>query len=153
MRFNLRICLIVSTVSRPNRLRDFTKIRSIFSSAIFKQLLIAGAMIHPQARGGIIVNSDKPPIRISLDIFGVKLDLIFQTALLFLMARAAPAVSRHPELLDPDRYQSFTLWYLNDISRHDKTSMFSTHVFMSSITWRFLQKEKLPFSLVYKAKM
>ena len=27
MRFNLRICLIVSTASRPNRLRDFTKIR------------------------------------------------------------------------------------------------------------------------------
>ena len=110
-------------------------------------------MIPSQTRGGIIANSDKPPIRILLDVSGIKLNLVFQTVLLLLMARADPTVSRHPELLDPDRCQSFTLWYLNDISRHNKTSMLSTHAFMSSITWRFLKKEKLHFSLVYKAKM
>ena len=110
-------------------------------------------MIPSQTRGGIIVNSNKPPIRISLDVFSIKLDLVLQAVLLLLMARADPTVSHHPKLLDSNRCQSFTLWSLNDISRHDKTSTFSAHVFMSSITWRFLQKEKLHFSLMYKAKM
>ena len=110
-------------------------------------------MIHPQARSGIIVNKDKPPIRILLDVSGIKLDLVFQTVLLLLMARADSAVSCHPKLLVPNRCNIFTLWYLDNISGHNKTSMISTHVFMSSITWRFLQKEKLHFSLMYKAKM
>lgn len=84
-------------------------------------------MILSQARGGIIVNSDKPPIRISLDVFGIKLDLVFQTVLLLLMARADSAVSRNPKLLDPNRCKLFTLWYLDNISVHNKTSMFSAH--------------------------
>ena len=66
-------------------------------------------MILSQTRGGIIVNSDKPPIGISPDVFGIKLDLVLQTILLFLMARADPAVSRHPKLLAPNRYKIFTL--------------------------------------------
>ena len=80
-------------------------------------------MIRLRARSGIIVNSDKPPIGISLDEFGIKLDLVLQTALLFLMARANSAVSRHPELLASDGCQSFILRYLDNISGHNKTSM------------------------------
>ena len=50
-------------------------------------------MIHPQTRCGTIVNGDKLPMWISLDVFGIKLDLLLQTAPLLLMARAGPAVS------------------------------------------------------------
>jgi hypothetical protein len=121
--------------------------------AIPHHLLVAGAIILSQARGGIIVNSDKLPAGIPPDVIAVKFDLILQTVLLLLMARADSAVGRHPKLLDPNRYKIFTLWYLDNISGHNKTFMLSTHVLMSSITWRFLQKEKLHFSLIYKAKM
>ena len=102
-------------------------------------------MIPSQTRGGIIVNSDKPPIRISLDIFGIKLDLVLQAVLLLLMARADPTVSHHPKLLDLNRCQSFTLWYLNDISRHDKTSTFSAHVFMSKYNMEVSTKREATF--------
>ena len=76
-----------------------------------------------------------------------------KTGLLFLMADVDPAISGYFKLMNPNRYELFTSRYLNDISRHHKISMFSTRVLMSSITWRFSQKEKLHFSLVCKTEM
>ena len=72
------------------------------------------------------------------------------------MVGTDPAV-RGPKLLISNRCRFFTLRDLYNIFRHDKTSMYFAHTLMSSITWRFphekLYKEKLHFSLDYKAKM
>ena len=68
----------------------------------------------------------------------VKLDLVLQTVLLFLMAGADSAVGRHAEMLQPNGLRLFIWWNLNNISGHNKTSMFAAHVLMSSITWMLL---------------
>ena len=113
-------------------------------------------LVCSQTGYNIVVDRNKLPIRVSLDVFGIELDLIFQTALLLFMVGTNPAI-RGPKLLISNRCRFFTLWDLYNIFRHNKTSMYFAHTLMSSITWRFphekLYKEKLHFSLDYKAKM
>ena len=106
--------------------------------AIHYSELYVGPFLR-QVKGGIDV--EEAPVVVSVEV---------------VESVVLPASSRWPFFRgggSSSKPDTFTLWYLNDIFRYGKTSMFSTHVSMSSITWRFLQKEKLHFSLVYRAKM